>query len=56
MRATQYSLSLLVLFATALSVGAAENQDSAALAAILKSDAPKAEKGHHLQTPRRLRQ
>ena len=44
MRATQYSLSLLVLFATALSVGAAENQDSAALAAILKSDAPKAEK------------
>ena len=44
MRVTQYSLFFLVLSALALPARAAENQDSAALAAVLKSDAPKAEK------------
>lgn len=44
MRITQYSLTLVALLAVAVPAGAAEQQDSAALAAVLKSDAPKAEK------------
>ena len=44
MRVTQYSLFFLVLSALVFPARAAEDQDSAALAAILKSDAPKAEK------------
>lgn len=44
MRIARYSLLLMVMLAIAVPVGAAESQDSAALAAILKSDAPKAEK------------
>ena len=44
MRTIQYTLLSAILLATAVPGGAAEQQDSAALAAILKSDAPKAEK------------
>ena len=44
MRITQFSLPLVMLLAVAVPAGAAEQQDSAALAAVLKSDAPKAEK------------
>ena len=44
MRITQYSMVLAVLLSAAMPVGAAEQPDSAALAAVLQSDAPKAEK------------
>jgi HEAT repeat protein len=40
MRITQYSMVLAVLLSAAMPVGAAEQPDSAALAAVLQSDAP----------------
>lgn len=44
MRIPKYLLLFAILFAAAVPAGAAENQDNAALVAVLQSDAPKAEK------------